>query len=199
MAQHYSHWGILAWWSYWGVSTFAWIWVSQLLVVLCTSTLSIKALSQACTHVRINLPAVGWLSSFFHTIWFGEESQAVSLEILFVAYSRGSDQFSCQILKIMVGSLAKSGQKKGVLLNPNFAPTQESPTLSPLPHLAKIGHQLYHGGGSIYSNATLTKKCPRQWITYPLGSTLMRAFLFMCCFCCKKGLVYVTVLNLYIS
>jgi hypothetical protein len=66
-------------------------------------------------------------------------------------------------------------------------PTQESPTLTPVPPLTKIGHQLYHGGGSISSNMVLTKKRPCQRITYPLGSMLMRAFLFMCCFRCKTA------------
>jgi hypothetical protein len=79
-----------------------------------------------------------------------------------------------------------SGQKKG-LPNPNFTPTQESPMLTPVPPLAKIGHQLYHGGGSISSVMVLTKKRPCQKITYPLGSTLTRAFLFMCCFHCKPA------------
>ncbi len=82
--------------------------------------------------------------------------------------------------------MATSGQKKGVP-NPNFTPTQESPMLTPIPPLTKIGHQLYHGGGSISSDVVLTKKRPCQQITYPLGSRLMQAFLFMCCFCCKTA------------
>ncbi len=69
--------------------------------------------------------------------------------------------------------------KKSVLSSTNFTPTQESPTLTPLPPLAKIGDQLYHGGGFTSSDALLTKKRPHQRITYPLGSMLMRAFLFM--------------------
>jgi hypothetical protein len=100
--------------------------------------------------------------------------------------TRGPDQFSHQILKFLAESLAASGQKKGVP-NPNFTLTQESPTLTPLPPLAKIGHQLYHGGGSISFDATLTKKCPRQRITYPLVSMLTWAFLFKHCFCCKTA------------
>ncbi len=77
--------------------------------------------------------------------------------------------------------------KKKCVPNPNFTPTQESPMLAPVPPLAKIGHQLYYGGGSISSDMVLTKKCLRQWITYPLGSMLTRAFLFMCCFRCKTA------------
>jgi hypothetical protein len=61
-------------------------------------------------------------------------------------------------------------------MNTNFTPTQESPTLTPLPPLAQIGDQLSHGGGFTFSDATLTKKCPHQLITYPLGSMLMGAF-----------------------
>ncbi len=57
----------------------------------------------------------------------------------------------------------------------------------PLPLLSKIGHQLHHGQGSISSDMVLTKKHPCQRITYLLGSMLMRAFLFMCCFCCKTA------------
>jgi hypothetical protein len=49
--------------------------------------------------------------------------------------------------------------------------------LTPLPPFAKIGDQLYHGGGSTPSDAILTKKRPIQRITYPLGSTLMQVFL----------------------
>ncbi len=94
----------------------------------------------------------------------------------------GPDQFSCQILKFLAGSLATPGQKK-VVLNPNFTPTQESPTLTPVPPLAKIGHQEQsHGGGSISSNMVLTKKCLRQQITYPLGTTLTPAILLKRCF-----------------
>ena len=61
------------------------------------------------------------------------------------------DQFSCQIQKFLVESLAMSGQKIGVP-NFNFTPTQESLTLTPVPPLPKMGDQLYHGGGSISSN-----------------------------------------------
>ncbi len=96
----------------------------------------------------------------------------------------GPDQFFCQILKFLAGSLATSGQKKSIP-NPNFMPKQESPTLTPIPPLAKIWHQLYHGEDSISSDMVLTKKCLCQRITYPLGSTLTQAFLFMCCFQCK--------------
>jgi hypothetical protein len=59
--------------------------------------------------------------------------------------------------------------------------------LTPLPPLAIIGHQLYHGGGSTFSYVTSTKKRLHQRIPYPLGNTLMRAFLFMCCFCYKTA------------
>ncbi len=83
------------------------------------------------------------------------------------------------------GGIIGRVRQKGVP-NTNFTPTQESPTLTPLPPLAKIGDQLYHGGGSNSSDATLNKKCPHQRITYPLGS-MTQAFLFMCWFCCKRG------------
>jgi hypothetical protein len=91
----------------------------------------------------------------------------------------GPDQFSCQILKFLAGSLAMSGQKKSIP-NPNFMPKQESPTLTPIPPLAKIWHQLYHGGDSISSNMVLTKKRLCQRITYPLGSTLIGGGFFLC-------------------
>jgi hypothetical protein len=104
--------------------------------------------------------------------------------MLLSATDRGSRSIFLPDSKISGGIIGRVRPKKGVP-NPNYMPTQESPTLTPLPPLAKIGHQLYHGGGSISSNATLTKKCPCQRITYLLGSTLTRAFLFMCCFCCE--------------
>ncbi len=95
--------------------------------------------------------------------------------------SRGSRSIFSPDSKVSGGIIGHVRPKKSVP-NPNFTPTQESPTLTPVPPLAKIGHQLYHGGGSISSDMVLTKKRPCQWITYPLGSTLTRAFLLMCCF-----------------
>jgi hypothetical protein len=57
--------------------------------------------------------------------------------------------------------------------------------LTPVPPLASIGHQLYHGGGSISSNMVLTKKMPTSADDLPLGITLMPAFLLKHCFSCK--------------
>jgi hypothetical protein len=85
VAQYYSHWEILASWSYQGDSTFLWIWASCLLVALCASTLGIKTLSQAYALVRINLHTVGWSSSFFYP--FGWRIISGIIETLFVAYS----------------------------------------------------------------------------------------------------------------
>ncbi len=108
------------------------------------------------------------------------------LTMINTATSRGSRSIFSPDSKISGRIIGHVRPKKGVP-NPNFTPTQESPTITPAPPLTKIGHQLYHGGGSISSNMALTKKRPRQRITYPLGSTLMRAFLFMCCFRCKTA------------
>ncbi len=80
-AQHYSHWGILAlmelprWLNIcvdMGIPSFA---------CAFASTLGITTLSQAYALVRINLPAVGWLLSFFYS--FGWRIVSDLIEHLF--------------------------------------------------------------------------------------------------------------------
>ncbi len=97
---------------------------------------------------------------------------------------RGSRSIFAPDLKIFGGIISHVRQKKSVP-NTNFSPTLESPTITPLPPLAGMGHQMYHGGGSTSSYIIWMKKCPHQHITYPLGSALMWAFLFTHCFSCK--------------
>ncbi len=86
----------------------------------------------------------------------------------------GPDQFSCQIQKFLVGSLALPGKK-----------TRTSTRILNAPHLAWIGCHLSHGGGSTSWDVTSTKKSLCWHITRPLGSMLMQEFLFQCLFCCK--------------
>jgi hypothetical protein len=100
-------------------------------------------------------------------------------------FRRGSRSIFLSDSKISGGIMSHVRQKKGVLNTENFTPTQESSTLTPLPPLAIIGHQLYHGGGSTSSYAIFKKKHPVQRITYPLVSTLTWGFLFKHCFSCK--------------
>ncbi len=71
------------------VTKYAWIWASQLLVALCASTLGIKTLSQAYALVRINLRAVGWLSSFFHSLGWRITSGPIGNLFCGLQYSAG--------------------------------------------------------------------------------------------------------------